>query len=127
MIGDLNQWTEGYLDWNLVLDETGGPNHVNNLCDAPIIADTKTDTLHYNISYYYIGHFSKYILPGAVRIGVSCGNAALGATAFHNPDGGIAAVVMNETDEQQAFSLILGSEGVSEVLPAHSIATYIIK
>lgn len=127
MIGDLNQWTEGYLDWNLILDETGGPNHVNNLCDAPIIADTKTNTLHYNISYYYIGHFSKYIIPGAVRIGVNSGNAVLGTTAFRNPDGSIAAVVMNETDEQQAFSLVLGTEGVSEVLPAHSIATYIIK
>lgn len=127
MIGDLNNWTEGYLDWNIVLDETGGPNHVNNLCDAPIIADTTTDTLHYNSSYYYIGHFSKFIAPGAVRIGLKSGNAALLSTAFQNPDGTIVAVVQNETDAEQSFSLALGNAAAEETLPAHSIATYVIE
>lgn len=51
IIGDMNNWLEGFLDWNLVLDENGGPNHVGNYCDAPIIADTKTDELHFNSSY----------------------------------------------------------------------------
>ncbi|MGZ7440258.1 glycoside hydrolase family 30 protein [Paenibacillus sp. TH7-28] len=128
MIGDLNNWTEGYLDWNLVLDETGGPNHVNNLCDAPIIADTVTDTVHYNSSYYYIGHFSKYIRPGAVRIGLeTTGAPGLLGTAFRNPDGGVAVVVQNESEAAQSFVLELGGENVTETLPAHSIATYIIK
>lgn len=127
MIGDLNNWTEGYLDWNLVLDETGGPNHVNNLCDAPIIADTTTDTVHYNSSYYYIGHFSKYITPGAVRIGVESDIANLYMTAFKNKDGSIAVVVQNEGDAAQAFTLELGADSVFDHLSAHSIATYLIK
>lgn len=127
IIGDLNNWTEGYLDWNLVLDETGGPNHVNNLCDAPIIADTTTDTVHYNSSYYYIGHFSKYIRPGAVRIGLESDITNLYMTAFKNEDGSIAVVVQNEGDAAQDFTLELGSDSVSDNLSAHSIATYLIK
>lgn len=127
IIGDLNNWTEGYLDWNLVLDETGGPNHVNNLCDAPIIADTTTDTVHYNSSYYYIGHFSKYIRPGAVRIGLESDITDLYMTAFKNEDGSIAVVVQNEGDAGQDFTLELGADSVTDHLSAHSIATYLIK
>lgn len=127
IIGDLNNWNEGFLDWNLVLDETGGPNHVGNLCDAPIIADTRTDTIHYNSSYYYIGHFSKYIKPGAVRLGLETEITALLATAFRNPDGSVAVVVQNEGDEAQPFALELGGDAAGETLPAHSIATYIIQ
>jgi glucosylceramidase len=105
MIGDLNNWVEGYLDWNMVLNEEGGPNHVQNLCDAPIIADTTTNELHYNSSFYYIGHFSKYIRPGAIRIGLTINNENLQATAFKNVDGTITLVVMNETDDTETFTV----------------------
>ncbi|WP_339158273.1 glycoside hydrolase family 30 protein [Paenibacillus sp. FSL W8-0186] len=126
MIGDLNNWTEGYLDWNIVLDETGGPNHVNNLCDAPIIADTVTNTLHYNSSYYYIGHFSKFIAPGAERIGLESRTAGVLSTAFANPDGTLAVVVMNESEELRSFTLGLGAEVLEARLEPHSIITYVI-
>lgn len=126
MIGDLNQWTEGYLDWNLVLDETGGPNHVGNLCDAPIIADTTTDEVHYNSSYYYIGHFSKFIAPGAVRIGLESNNAAVLSTAFRNPDGSIAVVLMNEGEEECSVTLGLGKQIAACQLSGHSIVTHLI-
>ncbi len=66
MIGDFNAGTVGWTDWNILLDETGGPNHVGNFCFSPIIADTKTSTLYYTNIYYYIGHFSKFIKPGAI-------------------------------------------------------------
>ncbi|KUP08975.1 glucosylceramidase [Bacillus coahuilensis m2-6] len=126
MIGDLNNWVEGYLDWNLVLNEEGGPNHVQNLCDAPIIADTRTNELHYNSSYYYIGHFSKFIRPGAVRINVSNHNENLKTTAFLNKDGSVATVVLNETDETVPFKMRFKGELVETELPAHAIATYVI-
>jgi glucosylceramidase len=126
MIGDLNNWTEGYLDWNIVLDEMGGPNHVGNYCDAPIIADTVTDTIHYNSSFYYIGHFSKYIAPGAVRIGQTSKVDSLLSTAFLNPDGSIAVVVMNESDETLKATIGLGESMLEAELIPHSIATYII-
>jgi len=126
MIGDLNNWTEGYLDWNLVLNEKGGPNHVGNYCDAPIIADTNEDKLHYNSSYYYIGHFSKYIKPGARRIAWSSELEELDITAFENPDGSIVMVVMNETDGDYQFILKEASSGVEIESPAHSIKTLIL-
>ena len=126
IIGDLNNWIEGYLDWNIVLDETGGPNHVGNLCDAPIIADTLTDTIHYNSSYYYIGHFSKYIAPGAVRIGQVSNVDSLQSTAFLNPDGSIAVVVMNETEVLHKATIGLGDHMLEAELQPHSIVTYII-
>lgn len=67
MINDFNNYTEGWIDWNLVLDEKGGPNYVGNYCEAPIMLNTETNEVIYNISYYYIGHFSKYIKPGAKK------------------------------------------------------------
>lgn len=125
MIGDLNNWTEGYIDWNLVLDEKGGPNHVGNYCDAPIIVDTETEELHYNSSFYYIGHFSKYIKPGAIRIGLEFTNDKLIGTAFLNIDGSRVVVVMNETDQAEIFNLSFEDKVASLKLPAHSIASYI--
>jgi glucosylceramidase len=68
MINDFNNWAVGWTDWNILLDETGGPNHVGNFCFAPIHADTRTGQLIYTNSYYYIGHFSKFARPGAKRI-----------------------------------------------------------
>ena len=68
MINDFNQGTVAWTDWNLLLDETGGPNHVNNLCFAPVHADTRTGELIFTPSYYYIGHFSKFIRPNAKRV-----------------------------------------------------------
>ncbi|MNN62581.1 O-Glycosyl hydrolase family 30 [compost metagenome] len=126
MIGDFNNWMEGYLDWNLVLDETGGPNHVNNLCDAPVIADTETGEIHYNSSFYYIGHFSKFVRPGAIRIGHTLQREELLSVAFRNEDGSIALIVMNETDEDCQFTLGHNSQIAVTKLPAHSIATYIL-
>lgn len=126
MMGDMNNWCEGYLDWNIVLDETGGPNHVNNLCDAPIIADTTTDTLHYNSSYYYIGHFSKYVQPGAVRLFSDCSIEGVNMIAFENPNGEKVAILMNESDEDKEISVNMHNGYLNVKLDTHSIVTYIL-
>lgn len=126
IIGDLNNWTEGYLDWNIVLNEKGGPNHVGNFCDAPIIADTRVDRIYYNSSYYYIGHFSKFIKPGAVRIGFENSNDSIYCTAFLNEDGTTVIVLMNEKNENINFNLGIEESIASLNLKAHSIATYLI-
>jgi glucosylceramidase len=123
IIGDLNHWAVGWIDWNMVLDERGGPNHVNNLCDAPIIADTVRNKLYFENSYYYLGHFSKFIRPGAVRIGCVVNNPDLETTAFRNPDGRIAVVTMNRTDDPIDYRLQIGDEAVESGSPAHSITT----
>ncbi len=123
IIGNLNNWMQAWTDWNIVLDEIGGPNHVENFCDAPIIADTKNDSLTFQSSYYYIGHFSKYIRPGAVRVGSSKYTEQLATTAFKNTDGTIAVVVLNRTDAEVPYILRNRDQVAETTIPAHSIQT----
>ncbi|MCH1624542.1 glucosylceramidase [Fredinandcohnia sp. SECRCQ15] len=126
IIGDINNWLEGFIDWNIVLDEQGGPNHVGNYCDAPVIIDSKKDIVHYNSSFYFIGHFSKYIQVGAKRIAVSVNNVKLAATGFNNPDGSNVIIILNETDNRQNFTLSIDEEFGEIDVPAHSITTFIV-
>ncbi|MCM3243191.1 hypothetical protein M3598_10580 [Cytobacillus oceanisediminis] len=109
-----------------MLNEEGGPNHVGNYCDAPVIVDTKKDEVHYNSSYYYSGHFSKYIKPGARRIGSQTLSNRILATAFENINGETVAVLMKENDREEEVSLSFGGKSMMLVLPEHSIATVII-
>ncbi len=125
IIADLNHWTTGWVDWNMVLNEEGGPNHVENYCDAPIIVDTETEKIHYQTPYYYLGHFSKYIKPGAVRIGWESEIDELRITAFENPTGEIVVVVMNEEDRTITFTLQDREQSVEVTSPAHSIKTLV--
>lgn len=130
IIGEFNNWQEGFLDWNLVLDETGGPNHVGNLCDAPVIADTKEQKLFYNSSYYYIGQFSKFVKPGSVRIGTESdpgAAAALKQVAFMEPGGSVVMIVMNESGNDESFIAELEGDSMVYMMPAHSIATFIFE
>jgi len=124
IINDLNRWTEGWVDWNLLLDETGGPNHVGNLCSAPILADTRSDTLLFQSSYYFIGHFARFIRPGARRLLCATTRDRIEATAYRNPDGGIAAVVLNPDEEPLLVHLDLCPLSVTATLPPRAIATF---
>lgn len=124
MIADLNRWTVGWIDWNLLLDEQGGPNHVENYCSAPILAVPDEDGLHPQSSYAAIGHFARFVRPGAERVLCAATRERLECTAFANPDGGIAVVVLNRSDEAQAFSLAIDGVAHAAELPAHAIATY---
>jgi glucosylceramidase len=127
MINDFNDGATAWTDWNILLDEKGGPNHVGNFCFAPVHADTRTGQLIYTNAFYYIGHFSKFVRPGARRIASSSNRAQLQTTAFVNKDGSIVVIVMNTTDERMPYQLIMkGQSAASESLP-HSIATLIIK
>lgn len=125
MIHDLNSGAEGWTDWNILLDERGGPNHVGNFCFAPIHADTRTGKLIYTNSYYYIGHFSKFIRPGAKRIVAAASRSMLLTTAFVNEDGSVAVVVMNPTAKGGAYNLVVGASSVEINSPPHSIQTVV--
>jgi len=125
MIGDFRHWVNGYIDWNIALDQRGGPNHVGNFCDAPVIVDTNTKEVRYGPSFHYIGHFSKYVQPGAHRIASDGGPAALQSVAFANPDGSLVTVVLNETDAPVSFTLAAGGEALACTVPAHGIQTYV--
>lgn len=118
MINDFNSGVIGWTDWNILLDERGGPNHVQNFCFAPIHANTKTGELIYTPTYYYIGHFSKFISPGAKRISTTTSRSTLESTSFRNKDGKIVTIVMNTTDNKIHYKLIVGnSESAMEIEP----------
>ena len=103
MINDFNNGMVGFTDWNIILDQTGGPNHVGNFCFAPIHADTRTGQLIYTNAYYYIGHFSKFIQPVLKRIISSPSRSQLLTTAFKNNDGSVVVVVMNQGNIDTPF------------------------
>ncbi len=126
MVNDFNCGTVAWTDWNVLLDENGGPNHVGNFCFAPIHADTKTGKLIYTNSYYYIGHFSKFIQPGAKRISCSTNRDKLQATAFLNPDGKMVVVVLNTSDQKLPFRLWIDGKAAETISLPHSIMTVMI-
>lgn len=123
MINDFNSGTVGWTDWNILLDQRGGPNHVGNYCFAPIHADVRTGEIIYTPSYYYIGHFSKFIRPNAKRLSTVSTRSHLLTTSFMNEDGKIATVVMNKTDSDINYKLIVDQKMAELQIPAHSIQT----
>jgi len=127
MINDFNNGTVGWTDWNVLLDEKGGPNHVGNFCFAPVHADTKTGEIHYLSSFYYIGHFSKFIRPGAKRIISSASRGQLLTTAFVNTDGKIAVVVMNQSNDKIPYRLWMAGQAAEITSLPHSIQTLIVE
>ncbi|MEK8029831.1 glycoside hydrolase family 30 protein [Ideonella sp. DXS29W] len=123
MIADFNSGAVGWTDWNILLDERGGPNHVGNFCFAPVHADGKTGELVFTPSFAYLGHFSKFIRPGAQRISAVSSRSNLQTTAFVNPNGQLAVVVMNATDLAVNYRLQIAGQEVALTIPAHAIQT----
>ena len=125
MINDFNSGTVGWTDWNILLDEKGGPNHVENFCFAPIHADTTTDELIYTPSYYYIGHFSKFIDIGAKRVSTTTSRSTIESTSFQNPDGSIVTVIMNTNSEDIDYTLVVKNSEIKNTIAANSMQTLI--
>jgi glucosylceramidase len=127
MINDFNNGTVGWTDWNVLLDEKGGPNHVSNFCFAPIHADTRTGQLLYTNEYFYIGHFSKFIRPGAKRIISASSRSSLQTTAFLNTNGKLAVIVMNQGNQKIPYHLYIGQKAVTTISLPHSISTLVVE
>ena len=124
ILGNLNGGVCGSIDWNLLLDAKGGPNHVGNFCEAPLMLNEDASDFTIQSEYYYIGHFSRFIRPGAVRLGSSVWGGDVEATVFENTDGGRAAVVLNRTEKEAVVSVTEdGEEGWTFTLAPRSIAT----
>ena len=125
IINDLNRGVVLWTDWNILLDEKGGPNHVGNVCFAPIHGVITNGELIYTTGYTYIGHFSKYIRPGARRITASSNRMQLETTSFINPDGKIIVVVLNRTNEILPYSIFISGKESKSVSNPHTIATWV--
>ena len=126
IIGDLNAGINGYIDWNILLDSNGGPNHKKNFCNSPVML-TK-DLLDYNksLAYYYIGHFSKYIKPGSVRIAFSKYSGDIEITAFKNTDNSIAVVILNKANNKIDYNLCINNSMFKDTIESESIISYLI-
>jgi len=127
IIGCLNNWVDGWIDWNMVLDTQGGPNWFQNWCVAPVIVDPEKDEIYFTPLYYTLGHFSRFIRPGAMRIGFELTDKTLLATAAMNLDGSIVVVVLNESEATKTFNLSLGNQSKLVTIDQKAIQTILIK
>jgi glucosylceramidase len=127
MINDFNNGTVGWTDWNILLNQNGGPNHVGNYCFSPVHANTETGKLTFTYSYYYLGHFSKFIKKGAKRISSFSSANNLLTTAFINPDNSIVVITMNQGDKGLNYNLNIQDKMAVQSIPAHAIQTVILK
>ena len=126
MIGNLNAGMNIFLDWNMLLNEEGGPNHVNNFCDAPFLFHRETHELKAEKLQAYIRHFSHFIPSGSVRIGLSRYTDRLEAVAFQTADG-ISLVALNRTGESIPAYIRLSSHCAKIDFPANSITSCVIR
>jgi len=126
MIGCLNNWVEGWVDWNMVLDRQGGPNWAQNWCVAPVIVDPDKDEVYFTPLYYTMVHFSKFIRPGAIRIGLDNPDPALLMTAALNPNGSIAVVVLNMSPNSKNLKLWKGDQSIDLSMSAKAIQTIVV-
>ncbi len=123
MLGNLKNGITAIFDWNLLVDYLGGPNHVKNYCDAPIKANEAGDDYEKKLSYYYIGHFSRYIKEGARLVWTSCYTDKAESVAFVNPDGERVVILLNESECDLPITVKEGESSVQLELKAHSIKT----
>jgi glucosylceramidase len=127
MLNDFNSGAVAWTDWNILLDEKGGPNHAGNFCFAPVHADIAAGKLIYTNIYYYLGHFSKYVKPGAKRIACSSSRDLLPSVAFQNTDGSLAVIVLNTSDNSMKYNIWIAGRAAETVSMPHSISTLIVR
>jgi len=127
IIGCLNNWVDGWVDWNMVLDTQGGPNWFKNWCVAPVIVDPEKDEVYFTPLYYTMAHFSKFMRPGAVKIGCQINDKELMSTAVKNPDGTIAVVLFNPTEQEMAVEINQNNKKKTISINAKALQTIVIK
>ncbi|PKP03395.1 MAG: glycosyl hydrolase family 30 [Bacteroidetes bacterium HGW-Bacteroidetes-9] len=126
IIGCLNNWVDGWIDWNMVLDKQGGPNWAKNWCTAPVIVDPQSDEVYFTPLYFTMVHFSRFIRPGAVRIGFQNADDQLKVTAAQNPDGSIAVVLFNPEEEGKGIKLMVNGQAKEFAISGKAIQTIVI-
>lgn len=126
IIGCLNNWVDGWVDWNMVLDKQGGPNWFKNWCVAPVIVDPETDEVYFTPLYYTMSHFSRYIRPGAKRIGFQLSDESLLATAVQNPDSSVAVVLLNQSTQPKEVTLSIGDKTAAISIDSKALQTIIV-
>ncbi|MBT8465802.1 MAG: glycosyl hydrolase family 30 [Deltaproteobacteria bacterium] len=128
LVVGMGHWLAGWIDWNIVLDKRGGPNHVNNFCLAPVMVDGETDSVYYTPLFYIVKQISRHSRPGGVVLETSVeGSLGLQTSAIRNPDGTIALHVFNEGDADVAYLVRIGEQEATVTSPAGSLQTLLIE
>jgi glucosylceramidase len=127
IIGCLNNWVDGWVDWNMVLNRQGGPNWANNWCVAPVIVDPEKDEVYFTPLYYTLAHFSRFIRPGAVRIGFKNPDEDLMVTAAENPDGSIVVIIFNPNEVVKGIQLKLKDKSMDFTISGKAVQTIVIQ
>jgi len=132
IIVSLDHWVAGWVDWNVVLDKDGGPNHVGNFCGAPIMIDTATQEIYYTPVYYVLAQFSRTIRPGDRAVRTERTLDGLDADALHaaatiNGDGLVSVQLLNTTKEPIAYKLQFAAHHADIEIPANSVQTVRVK
>jgi glucosylceramidase len=126
IILDLNNWTNGWTYWNFLLDENNGPRHAGGVGGSGTTTmNTQTGELTFNPPFYYIGHFSRFIKPGARRIACTSSSDDFVATAFVNPNEEVATVILNLSDADRIFQLWVNGKVLKYAAPPKAIITMI--
>jgi glucosylceramidase len=122
--------SKSYVKWSLALNEKLGPNLTQNAglggcntCTPIVTVNSVTGAVTKDIEFYTLGHYSKYVLPGAVRI-YSSNTPAIASVGFENPDGSAALIAYNSSTASQSFQVQWGTESFSYTLPATAAATF---
>ncbi|MGC9361654.1 MAG: glycoside hydrolase family 30 protein [Candidatus Syntrophosphaera sp.] len=128
IIESLDHWVNGWIDWNIVLDSRGGPNHVGNFCGAPIMVDTSTQQVYYTPVYYVLSQFSRTIRPGDIAVLTEQLNAGLGEDDLHscatiNEDGMLSVQLLNTTNEPIPYKIQIGTKYAELMIASNSVQT----
>jgi glucosylceramidase len=121
---------KSFVKWSLALNENLGPDLYQNAglggcntCTPIVTVNSTSGAVTKDIEYYTLGHYSKYVLPGAVRV-YSSDTPAIASVAFENPDGSIAVIAYNSSSTSQTFNVQWGAQAFSYTLPATAAATF---
>ena len=127
IIGDLNHGMCAFYDWNLLLDEKGGPNHVGNYCHAPFLYNTKTGELTPQKTQRQYYHFAHYITPGSVRIGTTKYTEQIDVVAYHTPEDKIVVILLNKGEELLPVNLRIQGKAAEVLLLGKTLASCVIE
>lgn len=127
IMGCLNNWVDGWVDWNMVLDRQGGPNWFKNWCIAPVIVDTENDEVYFTPLFDVMKHFSRFMRPGAVKIGCDLKHNDIMVTAVKNKDESIVVVLFNPTEQAETIELKINNQTKRFILDKQAIQTLVIK
>lgn len=130
IIVSMNNWMTGFIDWNVVLDKDGGPNHVGNFCGAPVMIDMENEDIYYTPVYHILKHFSKTIRPGDIALRATPVEGEfkdkLYVGAILNQQNEVVVSMLNVTEEPIEFGLQLGEMSAGVTAPANSLQTIIV-